>query len=334
MTALALLRARRVLATAGVSSSSPIERASSVTNEVWMTPDAVVRIDVQRSGRLPREATLATSLPPGLEYPPVILQGEDRTSEWLVLERVAGSPLSRCWPRMSAETRREAVHQFGARLRLLHATPAPPLEPLHAPPQMLDAAPTGAQAVGRLVSSLLQAGERRGIDCSLMNDVVGLVLDTATCLDPFDGPMLIHGDLTFENLLWDAVAGRITLIDYEWSRSAPRDLDLDVLLRCVAYPKLHVAEDYDHLTRAEDYVEVPRWLAEVYPELFALPRALERARLYSIASDTRELLRFPPSGPIDALHPNHPHNRLIRTVSGTSYLEEMSGRSVLVSATG
>ena len=46
-TALALIRARRAMAAAGFEPNIPIERASSVTNEVWLTQDAVLRINTQ-----------------------------------------------------------------------------------------------------------------------------------------------------------------------------------------------------------------------------------------------------------------------------------------------
>ena len=103
----------------------------------------------------------------------------------------------------------------------------------------------------------------------------------------------MHGDLTFENVLWD---GHVVtaLLDFEWSRQAPADVDLDVFLRFACFPYLHVAEDYEAETRAIDYAEVPFWLAEDYPELFGFPHEFDRLRLYSIAYDVRELLAFPP----------------------------------------
>ena len=83
-----------------------------------------------------------------------------------------------------------------------------------------------------------------------MMDLEAMVEESAAALEPFDAPTLVHGDLTFENVLWDPPSSRITaILDFEWARRGPADLDLDVLLRCVAYPKLHVAADYEHLTQ-------------------------------------------------------------------------------------
>jgi len=47
------------MAAAGFEPNIPIERASSVTNEVWMTRDAVLRINTQGDQRLRREALVA-----------------------------------------------------------------------------------------------------------------------------------------------------------------------------------------------------------------------------------------------------------------------------------
>jgi hypothetical protein len=323
-TALALIRARRALAAAGFDPGVPIERASSVNNEVWMTTDAVLRINTQGDQRLRREALVASTLPPDLGYPPLIAYGGDLSSDWLVIERVPGRPLSRCWPSMSERDRRSAVAQLAERLRLLHATPAPELPPLREQPHLLQPAPTGAGAVSPLVAGIRRAAGLPRVDPKLMMELEALVEESAVALEPFDAPTLVHSDLTFENVLWDPAQHRVTaLLDFEWARSGPADLDLDVLLRCVAYPKLHVAADYEHLTKTEDYLDVPNWLAESYPELFSFPRQLERVRIYSIAWDVRELLRFPPPADVGELHPDHPLRRLVRTLSGTSHLDAM-----------
>ena len=99
--ALALIRARRALAEAGLDPDVTIERASSVNNEVWLTPNLVIRMNLQPDQRLRREANLAAALPSEIGYPPVVAYGGDMGSEWLLLERIPGPPLSRCWPALT-----------------------------------------------------------------------------------------------------------------------------------------------------------------------------------------------------------------------------------------
>ena len=315
--ALAQLRAMQALEAAGLARPARLEAASSVTNEVWLADDVVVRINRRVDGRLRREAALARYLPPELGYPGVVAAGGKAGSDWLVVRRVDGFVLSRCWPSMPVADRRAAVCQLARKLRALHATRTPKGLPPIDSPQLLDA---GSLAP---IMPLLQAFDRArsldNVDAGLVDALRSLVSEYGSALQPFGDNTLIHGDLTFENVLWD---GRTitAVLDFEWSRGAPADVDLDVFLRMCAFPFLHVAADYEHLTRPADYVDIPRWLAEEYPELFATARAYERLVVYAIAYDLRELLAHPPRSGARNLSPYHPLNRLLNTARGESHL--------------
>jgi aminoglycoside phosphotransferase (APT) family kinase protein len=326
-TGLGRARALGALAAVGAPSTG-LTRADSVTNEVWLTPDYVVRINRDASLRLHREAVLSQVLPESVGYPALIQHGGEVGSDWLVVRRLAGIPLSRAWPTLERDVRRRAVSQIAERLRAVHETPCPRLEGLHDVPQLLDAAPTGRQATRRLVRALGRAAELDHVDRTLIADAVDLVESTCDALDPFDAQTIVHGDLTFENILWDG--DEVTaLLDFEYARPGPPDLDLDVLLRFCALPHLHVAADYEAVTKAEDYQEVPWWFAEDYPELFSHPRQFDRVRLYSIAWDVNELLAFPPQEALARLHRHHPYQRLAQVLRGTHYLHRLNGEASL-----
>lgn len=325
---LAVARARIALDAAGLNPDVALTRASSVTNEVWLTPDLVVRVNSRPDHRLRREADLARTLPLNVGYPPIIAYGGELGADWLILERVRGKALSRWWPDLSRETRRSAVAQLADKLRAVHATVIPGLGDLNEVPQLLDRAHRGIGAVARLLTALETLRALPHVHPALIDQASELVRGNAHHLDPFDVPTLVHGDLTFENILWDGE--RITaLLDFEWARPGPPDLDLDILLRMVAYPKLHVAEDYEHRTRAEDYSDVPWWLANDYPELFEHRGQYERICVYSIAWDVKELLQFPPPCDVRHLPAEHPYHRLAGTVRGTGYLALLNGESTI-----
>jgi aminoglycoside phosphotransferase len=314
---LAHVRAFQALDEAGLPQPTSLTPASSVTNEVWLADELVIRINRKVNGRLRREATLARHLPPELGYPRIVAYGGRPGSDWLIVERVPGRVLSRCWPVMSTEARRKAVSQLARRLRVLHSTPTPAgLMPLDAP-QLLDAG--GVAPVLPLMRALDRLHGVPHVDSRLVDGVESLVNELATTILPFGDARLIHGDLTFENVLWDG--HRITaMLDFEWSRGAPADVELDVLLRMCAFPFLHVAADYEAQTRASDYVDVPRWLADENPELFSTPRLFERLTLYAIAYDVRDLLAHPPAVEPRSLSPYHPLHRLQNTLRGASHL--------------
>ena len=321
MTTLEELRARQALRDARVPPSGPLEAASSVTNRVWVGEDHVVRV-CSRGGRLRREARLARALPPEVLYPPAVADGTTGGTDWFVLERVAGRPLGRSWPDLDLNQRRMAVHQLADVLRVVHQVTTPSdIGWLERPPQ-----PLGTTGAGRAVEPTLTALDIAcrlpHVDALMLREASDFVDRNARVLEPWRTDTLIHGDLTFENILWDGE--RITaLLDFEFSRGAPADLDLDILLRCCAHPKLHVAEDYEDRTHAADYEPVPVWLKEDYPELFDRPDLRTRLAIYAIAFDVRELVDIPPAGSSRPLSDVHPLNRIRRTLEGTSYLERV-----------
>ncbi len=326
MNLLAQAHARHTLDAAGLDSDLLLEPASSVTNEVWLGRDVVVRVNSLPNNRLRREAELARSLPPEVGYPRIISYGGELGADYLVLERLPGHPLSRWWPGMSEAQRRSSISQLAEKLHAVHRTPAPPLQDLSRAPHLLNAAPTGEEAVIRLVESIDQATRLPHVDRRLLEEVGEIVEATATHLTPFNASTLVHGDLTFENVLWDGEQ-LTALLDFEWARKGPPDLDLDILLRFCAYPHLHVAEDYEDRTHSRDYVQVPWWLAEDYPELFDAPFVFERVRLYGFAWDIKELLAYPPQREVRLLPEEHPYHRLRRAVEGTGYLDLLNGRA-------
>ncbi len=322
-TGLGRARAMSALAQVGLSADG-LERADSVTNEVWLTADYAVRVNRDASLRLYRESVLSMALPRDVGYPIMVQHGGEVGSDWLILERVPGKPLSRWWPTMTEAQRRSAVHQLAQRMRTIHAIRCPRLDGLVEVPQLLDRATTGRDAVARLLDALRRLESSPFVDAGVLRDTAQHIRDHAGALDPFDAGTIVHGDLTFENVLWDGE--QITaMLDFEFARPGPPDLDLDVLLRFCALPQLHVAADYEAVTKASDYAEVPWWLGEDYPELFAHPRQFERARIYSLAWDVHELLTFPPMEPARDLHRHHPYRRLMNVLRGTSYLDRLNG---------
>lgn len=318
-TALAELRARTALRGAGLDPQVPLERASSVTNEVWLTPTHVVRVNRSHDNRLVRETVIADALPPEVGYPRIVARGRGQGEDWLVSDRVPGTPLAHQWPDLTVEERRSAVAQLAKRLVALHSTPAPPdLPAIVGAPQLLEVGADDPTAPVR--EALERAARLEHVDPLLLQEAADLVARCAPALHPYTATTLVHGDVTFENVLWHE--GQVTaLLDVEWSRPGPSDLDLDIILRCCAYPKMHVAEEFEGRTDAADYADVPEWLAESYPRLFAYPNQRDRLRVFSIAYEVRELLAFPPTSPARTLSPLHAYHRLARVVRRESYLD-------------
>src|SRR3954447_11912077 len=129
MTLQGRVRAAQALQRSGLAgqAAGPLERASSITNEVWYAGQWVVRVNARaRRGNLRHEAEVARLLPPEVGYPEVVSYGEDDDSEWLIHRRIPGVVLSMAWPGMNEAQRRAATHQLAERLRLIHAVQGAP----------------------------------------------------------------------------------------------------------------------------------------------------------------------------------------------------------------
>ena len=320
---LAEMRARKALVAAGLDADRPLTRLESATNEVWAAGDVVVRVNRRTQARLRREAALATVLPPEVRYPEVLASGTEAGDDWIVLRRVAGTPLVRCWPVLTREERQRAVTEVATAVRALHATPEPPnLPATDETPQLVV---PGAHATEPIVAALERAAKLPHVDARAMATAVEWVRTMRTALDPFVSSTLVHGDLHFQNVLWDGEQVSAVL-DLEFARAAPPDVDLDVLLRFCTAPFLFVPVGREAEAKTEDYADVPYWFRDAYPEVFGNRRAFDRLRLYAVGFDVRDLLANPPTRPPNELTRHHPYRRLLSTLKGQGHLDYLAAR--------
>jgi hygromycin-B 7''-O-kinase len=316
----ARLRATAALAEAGLT-GLPLERVASNANEVWFAGPYVLRVcPVPDGWQLSNEASIAAHLPDGVPHPTIVASGRTTYGEWLLLERLDGEVLSRAWPTMRESDRTESVRQLGEALRALHTTPLDEIVDSFGGADTLDC-PHQLPA-SRVLELLRRADGIRSVDPRLLEAARTIVLRTRDALQPDEPQVLVHGDLHFENVLWDGE--RVTaLLDLEWSRPGPADLDLDILLRYCADPTDSRPVD-DQAATAVDLRSVPRMLRDAYPELFDHPRLNDRLAVYCLAYDVRDLLLNRPHGKEEDLPASHPVRRIRRLVEGRSHLPWMA----------
>src|SRR5205085_6387664 len=239
---------------------------------------------------------------------------------WLIHRRIPGVVLSLAWPGLNEQYRRIATRQLAHRLMLIHAVEGAPVpsylyeDSLECPHQLPPA---------RTIELLQRAMLMPFADHGVLREATELVEANAGFVTDDRSVSLVHGDLHFENVLWDGDHVSAVL-DLEWARPEAPDLDLDVLLRFCAHPFLHVSEGYQHVARAEDYRLVPKWLHDFYPELFARPHLNERLTVYGLAYDVRDLLAEPPDRPLEHLSPFHPMRRIATAVRQQGYLRGLN----------
>jgi hypothetical protein len=237
--------------------------------------------------------------------------------EWLVLGRIRGSMLTSEWPCMDRAERREAIHQLACMVEHLHLVDADWLDSLPPPVCQSELTGRGATVAAQAASGARSAADSlrgcRFVDDGILRTVVGFIEGHRQIFDTCTSG-LIHGDLHFDNVLWrdERIVG---ILDFEYSRLAPLDLELDILLRFCAFPQLFVAEEREKAVNPGMFEEVRVWLAEDYPALFSAPCLRERLACYSLVYDLSMLVRHAPAQPVELLPDAHPYARLCTTVT-------------------
>lgn len=262
--------ARALLNKHGLAAGS-LASASGVANDVWLTPSAVIR----------HEARILGLLPDDIPHPAVLAHGERETGgEYLILERVPGRTLDAAWPDLDLETRRHVVRDLVGIVKRLHAlslVPAMqnpwlhdaltipiPADAYHAPPA---SAPMLVSAATTARPDLADVIAKTGT----------FIADRMFAFDdsPRAPDVLVHADLHFRNVLVGDEGESITgLIDFEGSRPAAADIELDMLLRFLRSSRQFGSNE------SSDYAGVLTGFHEGYPELFAHPHLEARLEVY------------------------------------------------------
>jgi hygromycin-B 7''-O-kinase len=277
--------------------SSPLRVVDSASNRVWLAPAHVVRLS---SGRfrdsLAHEARVLRLLPSDIPHARVVAHRRMGRRAWLVLERVPGITLAAAWRALGRRERALAARQLGEALRALHqvSVPAdlrnpwledalapggPRRDAYHAPPD-------------RYRDLLESADAVPGVDRGVLREVGAFIAERLDAFPP-EPEALVHADVHFGNVLWDG--GRISaLLDFEGTRPAPPDLELDTVLRFAREPELFDWPTAPVTLTRRDLAGFVDWLAGAYPAPFAHPRLDTRLRVYEALWQLVQLLHFPP----------------------------------------
>ena len=307
---------------------------ASDSNDTWRIGSVVLRICWRGDrDRFAREAAVTAALPPAVPYPEVLATDRDEHLAWQITRAIDGIPLAVALPTLSAAQRRNAARDTGRILAALNAHPFPAdvIAALAAP------RPTGAPSVEALIGAdlnplpyrraLLLTGPARAlphVDPALIDDVEARLRALAD-VDPLSAtvrgpaivpravPTCVHGDAHPSNILWRD--GRVAaLLDFEWARLAPPDLELEPYLRGDS----DAGKDAEAATR-----DTLGWLAETHPAAFAHPDLIARLWLYQLAFTLRQLLIKAPDRPAADLPGDHPIQRLRRIVDGPKHLHRL-----------
>jgi hypothetical protein len=284
---LRLVRIRRVVR---LPDAAPLLLPSD-SNDAWRIGDVILRICWRGDrDRFLREAAVLAVLPPEVHGPRLLDAGRTGDLAWQLTHAMAGVPLTHAWRTLTEPQRREAVQQLGTCLAALHTHPLPadvrtmlaaPRPGPHPAPSDVVGADIHPLPYHRLVRLLDPVRALPGGDPGLI-DVLAERLDALARHDPFLGDTeqygCVHGDAHLGNALWHN--GSVALLDFEWVRIGPPDLDLEPFIRI----------DTDGVTFTPDVRAVLGWLAETHPTAFTSPDLLHRLWLYQLGSALRDIV--------------------------------------------
>jgi len=289
------------------------------SNDVWDFGDTFLKVCWRADrGRMLREARTLSSWPSDIPRASVVDCGETDELSWVLTRRVPGAAFSDVASELTREVARDVVSQIATILKCLHEWQPDTLtrRVIGERPRLDHSSPLSVWAsdlVPLPVSQIIVLAELARsvpfVDSGLIDALIERIgyLQGA---DPFsngeDENVVVHGDASFGN--WFVEDGRVTgLMDFEWVRLGPRDLDL--------VTPIFVAPYLENL-HGESRVPYLEWLEEDYPKLFGATDLNRRLWLYEIAFFLRGAIWWPPDQPESNLQPDHHVHALRRLLDG------------------
>lgn len=221
--------ARDVFQQYGLGFGSAV-RAVGWTNAVWLNGDLALRVSLRKdSDSLGRELQLSKFLPKEVGYPPGVAEGATDGFAWSLSKRVLGEPLSSAWCSLTWGERLSAVKQIIDIVGYVHAVDVCLAEPI-AKKTAWYSAFSREQSLASVADYVGQRLLTHEQGCEMYR-----LLDRFYAQHVAAKPVLNHGDITMDNLLWHQ--GHVTsLMDFEHAVIAPPELDYHALVNLALLP--------------------------------------------------------------------------------------------------
>jgi len=216
------------LESAGLPRPDLVERVrEGVGNHVYLAGDAVVRVGTGSDGaRFPAAVAVLQAAAPEVRVPEVLYSDTSCRAvpfPVMVLRRLAGTPLSRTWPRLEVAGRVAALEQIARELERLHAIPA-----AEAPGAGLSE-PWWGSRVAFIERELARHREARTFPSEWLARMERHLAQGRDALIAAPRAGLLHGDVAWSNVLFDGE--QLTgLIDFDDTQSGPAEEDAWQLL--------------------------------------------------------------------------------------------------------
>lgn len=232
------------------------ERAGGWTNAVWLNGDVVLRLSKEKGNdQIRRETERSKTFPSSVGYPRNIAVGVADGYEWNLSERVQGNVLSGAWASLNWTEKASAVKQIIDIMKSVHSVDVSKVENL--------------TLKSAWYNSFDKDSSFADIECYIAKKIFTqhqghILCDMLERFYKWNGcvtPVLCHGDITTDNLLWHN-GNVVSLLDFEHSVIAPRQLDIHsiVNLAFITYDET-TSRDINLLT--ETNCESPAYTEEM-----------------------------------------------------------------------
>jgi aminoglycoside phosphotransferase (APT) family kinase protein len=250
-------------------------------NQVYrIDEEYVLRIGARENAfqRLQRETELIRGLPPELPVPKIVAFGEQEGIVYQIQQFIPGQKLSAAWKDLPPLEQENIVAELAAFLKILHGRAAQSFGYLS---EEVRRQASWADYLTEKFDRTLQE-----LDALRIRMVPGFVELAGNYFAEHQGalrdalPVLVHGDLTFMNIL--VRRGKISaLLDFEYAMQAPTEYELRALEDFCLYPNDYVEDDQPGLC-AGDFAGFFQLLRKHDPRRFEVPRLRERMNLYHL----------------------------------------------------
>ena len=210
----------------------------------------------------------------GAKVPRVIDCGNFEGKHYILMERVTGRKLSESWLGFTEQEREGFIAQIADQLRIFHSirfdkySPQRPIEF----DNFEDAIKWQTSFDGIHFDAETQ-GQVQSLESFFRNKIVTLN-ETGTAV-------FVHNDFHLGNVLYEG--DRLTgIIDFDFSRQAPKDYELWHLVDFFRWPKYYVEKSQESTWEGYRSSTELKQFKKYYPELFSKADLPTRIRLYLI----------------------------------------------------
>lgn len=203
---------------------------------------------------------------------------KDTDYSYEIIEKVNGKSLYFVWHTFDEEKRKEIIKEISLMMKSFHSVKGEKYD--------------WSLFIKEKLNKDLENCNAHNLFSKQEKEKISFLIDNSSDYLSTEEFRLVHSDIHFDNVLIDE-NNKLKLIDFETAIYAPIDYELDIFLRMCINPLKYSSEETEELVTEEDYINIPNYLKEYYPEIFNFKYYEIRHLIYDLEANFRLLARFP-----------------------------------------